>query len=92
MWTVPVRVCNEEGCGITGADVGGVPGAAASLQAAARAKPALKRVGKNREWRMFLSPVGGFVIAALRSTSRHENADRPWPGSCLERSPTVFFS
>jgi hypothetical protein len=49
MYTVPVRDCCDEGCEMTGADVGDGPGATVSLQATARAKPALKRAGKNRE-------------------------------------------
>jgi len=52
MYTVPVRDCCEEGwegCEATGPDIGGGPGATVSLQAAARAKPALKTAGKNRE-------------------------------------------
>jgi len=48
---VPVRVCGAEGwegCEVT-ADVGGDPGATASLHAAARTRPALNKVESNRE-------------------------------------------
>jgi hypothetical protein len=54
-WTVPDSERSDGASGVLGVDVNGALGA--SLQAAARTRPALKRMGRNRERDMVRSPM-----------------------------------
>jgi hypothetical protein len=70
-------------------DVNGALGA--SLQAAARTRPALKRMGRNRERDMVRFSNEGFVMQASVLTPRNEDTGDPWTGCRLKRSLTVFY-
>ena len=63
-----------------------------SLQAAARTRPALKRMGRNREREHGTFSNEGFVMRASVLTPRNEDTGDPWTGCRLERSLTVLFS